>query len=182
MKVAKKILPVFALIVTLLSGTQIVSARTFSSIYRSSDTYSGKRTSTSTITMTTNEYSSVNGSIMHIKPRAIGTLEMGSTSGSRTIEFTIYEDDQYPNADDKVRGYVFNISGRKMVKGVVGDTQYEFGNIDSAGDNTVELYLETYLPAKSGDTSANNGNMINFQYYIGDKLNYDDFWANCVIP
>jgi len=175
----KKLAMIILMAICVIIGVKTVDARVYSSIIRGSDVYSGQRTTTSTISLTTNEYSSVTGSITHIKPRALGTLEMGSTSGSRTIEFTIYEDDEYPNGDDIVRGYEFKISGRKMVSGTVSDTLYDSGNIDSTGDNTVELYLESYLPAKNGDTSVNNGNMINFQCYLGPKLSSSEFWNNC---
>lgn len=58
-----------------LAMTTLVVICVIIGITRGSDVYSGQRTTTSTVSTTTSEYSSVTGSIKLIKSKAIGIIE-----------------------------------------------------------------------------------------------------------
>lgn len=154
----------FALLFALLIGGKNVSA--LSSIeLRGPDVISGKTISNETDTFTVFGESSVKGARLTINIMKTKSLLMGATSGKRLFYIDLWEADEYPNANDHVKGYQMNINGRQLVKGFVDETPYDDGNIDSQGDNTVELYVTNYLPYMSGDnTNTNNSNIFTYQY------------------
>lgn len=69
----------------------------------------------------------------------MGTLRTVSVAGNREIFINLMESDVDPNEDDLVKTYVGTIEQRTLTKIKYRDTTTT-GNIDSSGDNTVELY------------------------------------------
>lgn len=167
-------------IVAFTFGKNVVSATVYSNIITGPDVYSGNTTYNSADTFTVSGENSIQGNKLHIKMRVVGTLVMGQTSGTRYFYVYLYEDDVYPNEDELVRTYKMSLTGRKLNCAYLTDTNHESGNIDSSGDNTVELYVGNYLPAKSGDTAVNNEELFKYQYYYGSKLSNTNLWSNCV--
>lgn len=172
---------VFSMIIMLILGVGNVDARVFTSEIKGPDAISGKTTYTGIYKLTTDEYSSVQGPKTHIKMTAVGSLEMGTRAyaNTRNYQIQIFEDDEYPNADELVRTYTMTIRGRNLTKGYTIDRIEDNGNIDSAGDTTAELYLSAYLPELAGDTSYNSSNIFNFKFYIGEKMNEAQLWDDC---
>jgi len=85
-------------------------------------------------------------------------------NNNRKMTVILMEEDQYPNEDDKVKTYVWTFQN-KIMKNVTITTN-DYGNIDSAGDPTVELYLNTYLEAVDGDSIINTGRIFWYEIKV----------------
>lgn len=90
---------------------------------------------------------------------------LAGTDNGRKMIVTLMEEDQYPNEDDKVKTYTWTFKNRIMDSVTVQTNDY--GNIDSAGDPTVELYLSILLQKMPGDSTAATGRL--FWYNISVK-------------
>lgn len=86
-------------------------------------------------------------------------------TNDRKITITLYEDDAEPNADDKVKQYVAGFEGYHM-KNEYDKKVINSGNIDSADDDTAELYLQTLLQFVQGDKRSSNGTMYNYNILV----------------
>ncbi len=141
---------------------------TYSDIQRGPDIYTGTTAETKTVVLSTPFHNSVTGPITHIYFNALGYLETGVSvpDNSRKFVVDLYEDDEYPNSDDHVRRYTFGFVGLQITDVNMEDYLFDYGNIDSAGDNTVELFTQQLADYIRGDSVRSNGNLINFQYYI----------------
>lgn len=74
---------------------------------------------------------------------------------NRKLVIDLYEYDVYPNEDDLVKTYTWTFSGHNLKE--VSVKRVEKGNLDSADDDTVELYLRFKMDYIPGDSrSATN--------------------------
>lgn len=82
------------------------------------------------------------------------------SNDNRYLKGVLMEDDASPNADDQIKTYTCHFEGRRL-----GDCDVSIhgsGNIDSAGDKTVELYLKFLLPYAYGDPSYGTGSFFDY--------------------
>lgn len=78
----------------------------------------------------------------------------------RYLKAVLMEDDVSPNADDQIKTYTCHFEERRLTNCDV--EVHGSGNIDSAGDKTVELYLKFLLPYVYGDPSYGTGSFFDY--------------------
>lgn len=148
-------------------GATSVNARTYTQVLNGQDVYSGQTTTSSVTNLASTNYDSVRGDRTYFYVVSAGWLEADIcvADNSRTATVVMYEDDVYPNEDDKIKTYVFKFSGRTL-SDVKSITTNQATNIDSSGDNSVELYQTTYVKPITGDRSGNNGALFTYQFAV----------------
>lgn len=165
----KKSLLAIITVVSLVVGVNNASAISlkFTDVLTGPDVYSGQTVTSTTTDLASDYYTSITGTMVDFYPVVFGNLRSSVcvSSNTRTATFIMYEDDVYPNADDKVKTYTAQFTGLKMVSYEM-TTKHTSNNIDSTGDNSVELYHTTYVSAVTGDRSGSNGPLITYQYSI----------------
>lgn len=113
----------------------------------------GVRVNTVTYNLTSESHTSVNADLVAVYYDNYNSLSDNFASDSnRILWIDLYEDDVEPNADDLVKTYKGTFKGRRLDTIVLYEV-VEQGNIDSAGDPDVELYLSILLNKVSGDKS-----------------------------
>lgn len=162
----KTLIFVFALMTMVLFSTN-VSARTYTQVLNGQDVYSGKMTISDITRISSSVYDTIRGDRTYFYIVSAGWLEPAYcvADNSRTATVIMYEDDVYPNPDDKVKTYLFSFSGRTL-SSVKKITVNQATNIDSSGDNEVELYQTTFVSAISGDRNGNNGALFTYQFAV----------------
>lgn len=86
------------------------------------------------------------------------------SSNDRTMRQDIMEYDVYPNEDDFIATYKWSFNGRMLDK--VVRSNFETGNIDSADDNTAEIYLRYQLTKVTGDSSTSTGKFFDYRINV----------------
>jgi len=86
------------------------------------------------------------------------------SSNDRNMWITVFEDDQYPNEDEQVSLYKWSFKNRTLSSAVVVHT--ESGNLDSADDDTVEIYLHFLMTKITGDPSTPTGKFFNYKINV----------------
>lgn len=107
------------------------------------------------------------GTRAHFAVTVYGWLRDGVcvANDNRTIKIRLYEDDPAPNEDELVKTYTGRFTGNKLVSYEL-TTTHKTGNIDSAGDRTVELYVAKELKQISGDRAGTNGELYYFKLSV----------------
>lgn len=169
----KKILPLLFFLLSIVSflGSIVnvyASSRAKSSTVDGPDAYCGKTTTGNVTNLTSPNYNSVSGSRAYFYLDYGGYLESYAcaSNSNRKAYVKMYEDDIYPNEDDLVKTYKFGFSGRQLVTVVESISTNDAGNIDSAGDSTVELYITLTVDAVDGDSSQSNGPIFGYHFEI----------------
>ncbi len=85
-------------------------------------------------------------------------------SDNRDMWITVLEDDQYPNEDEQVSLYKWKFKGRTLDSAEVVYT--EQGNLDSADDNTVEIYLHFLMTKITGDPTTPTGKFFDYKINV----------------
>ena len=133
------------------------------------EAYSGQ-TTTGSVYALKSAYAPVTGAETAVYFKNLGTLRDGVAvaNNSRKMYISLMEDDMSPNADDEVRQYLGYFEGLQLTKiealGVIPGAE---GNIESASDDTAELYIKMTLSHVSGDKTTTNGPM----FYYDIRLN-----------
>lgn len=160
----KKLLMMVTILTIAVFGAASTYAAASTSKLSGPEAFAGYSTYTSNYKLTSPTYSSVRGDRTHIAFYDIGYLRSGVCvmDNNRTILVQVREDDAAPNEDEVVLKYNGKFSGLKLTELNYSSTPTP-GNIDSAGDPTVELYVHQTISATSGDyTSVTNGPLFNF--------------------
>lgn len=127
------------------------------------DVYSGTISQSSVYKLTSANYSSIVGTRAHFGITVYGWLRdsVCVPNDNRTVKIRLYEDDPAPNEDELVKTYTGRFTGNQLVSYEL-TTIHKTGNIDSAGDRTVELYVTNELKQVTGDRSGTNGELYYF--------------------
>lgn len=165
MKLNKKI--TLLALVTMFVGTISVSSMNYTGYYKGPDAYSGQWKSSDVYSLNTSTYASVRGDRTHLEVIELGWLRKGVCveDNNRHISINMYEDDVAPNEDEYVKYYRGDFEGLNLVDVYRCDIKTS-GNIDSATDNTVELYIDMYLFPSNGDKSSTNGELFYFRFGV----------------
>lgn len=128
--------------------------------------YCGGWSSSGITNISSPSYSSVRGDKTYTYFNYLGTLRTVSVAGNREIFINLMESDVDPNEDDLVKTYVGTIEQRTLTKIKYRDTTTT-GNIDSSGDNTVELYISQNMDYLPGDVEfGDNGPLFYYKFRV----------------
>lgn len=162
------ILSISLLFLSFVCGASTVFARAKSKILYSPSAYAGSTTQGSTLSITSPSYSSVKGDRVYFYLNEVFPLDSNNVvpSSSRKAFVRLYEDDAPPNDDDLVKTYRFGFSEYQMIDIYESRTIHDYGNIDSEGDPTAELFITLEMTKISGDTSRSNGAIFRYHFEI----------------
>ena len=146
----------------------IAFARTSSKIFSAPSVKSGETSrKTDTIEIASSNYSSIKGTRTYWYIDEFYHLSSGwVSSNSRTAVIRMYEDDEDPNADDLVKTYYWSFYGTRLIGIVDKIVTNDSGNIDSSGDNQVELYITLSVSAKKGDPSTATSKLFDCHFEL----------------
>lgn len=166
MKKAK--LMIVTVLGVILVGGLSTNAAVFGPYVKGPEAYAGKTTQSAVYSVKSSTYSSITGSRTHTKFDDLGWLrgEVCLPDSNRKLDIILFEDDvAADNADERVKSYQGVFTGNRLttIKEPIVITS---GNIDSAGDNGVELYLSMTLSYIYGDKSSTNGELFYFQFFV----------------
>lgn len=163
----KKLFTTLGIVGMFILGIKTVSAANYSYVENGPEVYSGAATRSNVTVLSSAAYNSVTGNRVHFYVTTFGNLRSNVcvSNSSRTATIKIWEDDVDPNADDLVQTLVYGFSGLKL-SSIKSKVVHDTGNIDSAGDPTVELYNTVYVSPINGDSGATNGILYKYQYSI----------------
>jgi hypothetical protein len=96
--------------------------------------------------------------------QSLGTAFVADNN--RHVFIDLMEDDGLFNANDQIKRYQGNFSGRTLSSISVPNV-YITGDIEASGDNAAELYIDMYVERVSGDSTTDTVQSGLFQYNVG---------------
>ncbi len=161
----KKSLVIMFLILTIVLGVKNVCAKSSTGVINGPKLTAGSFYSTEKYDLTSPSSSSVTGHMVSadIKYKASLPSTFVANNNRRLFSY-LYEQDVYPNDDELARTYTCPFSGLKILSCDV--VTNDNGNLDSAGDSGVELYLKFLLMRIAGDPNSATNSFFTYNISV----------------